>query len=309
MAEYIIAEKSELVAIADATRVKCNKSDKMSLGQIAESILTISGGSGNVPAIGFVPSVYNASGYPTMGIFYGANIPTSMFACNNSDGYPFALEKIIWNDTLNSVGNYAFRYGKKLTIPELPDSVTSTGTYAFDGCSSLTWTKLPSNLKTVGQYSFNNCTGLTSLDISSAVNFNAYAFKGCTALTAVKLRSNTVCTFATKVFDSTPIVSGGNGYLFVPHSLMSSYKALANLSTVVDNIVPLEGFAVIPKISYDVEYNESKSITIRLLEYDSMPNVQITSSNPNIVTVTDVNKSSSEVTFNVNALTTEAPTP
>lgn len=307
MAEYILAEKAELVAIADATRAKCNTVDKMSLSQIADSILTISGGGeANPPAVGFVPTVYNSTGYPTMGIFYGTSIPTSLFACNQSDGYPFALQRIIWNDTLTSISAYAFREAKKLTIPELPDTVTRIASYAFSNCTSLTWTKLPTSLTNVEGYAFNNCTGFTSLDVTGKVNFANNAFKGCSGLRALKLHSDTVCIFNGKnTFDGTPIISGGDGYIFVPHTLVDSYKALTNLSGIVDNIVPLDGFAVIPKVDYNLEYSETKSISIKLLEYDTMPNVQISSSNTNILTVTNINKTINEVTFDVNALSTE----
>lgn len=303
MAEYIIADKSEIVAIADAIRVKCNTSDKMSLSQIAESISRL--GVDNAPAIGFVPGAYNSSGYPINGIFYGTSIPNSLFACHNTDGYPFALENIIWNDIITKVGNYSFRNAKWLTIPELPNSVTNIGQQAFEGCSSLSWAKLPDSLTTIGYQAFASCTGLTSLDVTGKVNFGQNAFNKCTALTGLKLRSNTACTFGTNVFSGTPIISGGTGYIFVPHTLVDTYKAIANLSTVADNIVPLEGYAVIPTTDYDMEYSQSKSISIKLLEYDAMPNVQITSSDETIVSVTNMVTSLNEVTFDVNTLTTE----
>ena len=43
------------------------------------------------------------------------------------------------------------------------NSITSIGDYAFRGCESLTTFTIPGSVTTIGAYAFQNCTGLTSL--------------------------------------------------------------------------------------------------------------------------------------------------
>ena len=62
--------------------------------------------------------------------------------------------------SLTSIGDYAFRYCDSMTINTLPDSVTSIGDYAFYYCKSMTIDTLPDNLTSIGNFTFFNCSGL-----------------------------------------------------------------------------------------------------------------------------------------------------
>ena len=93
------------------------------------------------------------------------------------------------NDSVESVGDYAFAYCSKLTSVDFP-LVTSIGTYAFNGCSAL-----------------------TSVNFPLVTSIGTYAFYNCSALTALILRSEIMATLSgTNAFTSTPIASG-TGYI------------------------------------------------------------------------------------------------
>ena len=113
----------------------------------------------------------------------------------------------ISDDTVTSVGQYAFYGCSKLTSVNLP-LVTSVGQYAFYGCSKLTSVNLPlvtsvglcafcgcseltsvnlSLVTSVGSNAFQRCTQLTSIDLSLVTSVGDYTFQGCSRLTSIDL--------------------------------------------------------------------------------------------------------------------------
>ena len=113
----------------------------------------------------------------------------------------------ISDDTVTSVGQYAFYGCSKLTSVNLP-LVTSVGLYAFYGCSKLTSVNLPlvtsvglcafcgcseltsvnlSLVTSVGSNAFQRCTQLTSIDLSLVTSVGDYTFQGCSRLTSIDL--------------------------------------------------------------------------------------------------------------------------
>lgn len=102
------------------------------------------------------------------------------------------------------------------------------GQYAFAESTKLTSATAPAT--TVEQYAFYNCANLTTVDLTStsATTIAAYAFSGCASLTAVIIRSTSMSTLSNaNAFTGTQIASG-NGAIYVPSSLVSTYKANGN---------------------------------------------------------------------------------
>lgn len=160
------------------------------------------------------------------------------------------------------IGNSAFSSCTALTTANFP-LVTSVGSNAFDYCTVLTEVNFPL-LTEIGMYAFNRCAALTTADFPSAtsidmsvfvdcaalttVNFplltsiGRYAFRNCKALTALILRANTICTLAsTDDFYSTPIASG-TGYIYVPASLVDTYKSATNWSKYANQFRAIEDY-------------------------------------------------------------------
>ena len=97
------------------------------------------------------------------------------------------------DNSVTSIGGYAFSGCTGLTSVTIPNSVTSIGGYAFSGCTGLTTLTIPNGVTTIGQKTFQNCTSLTSITFaptSSVTSIAEYAFKGCSNLTSITIPSS-----------------------------------------------------------------------------------------------------------------------
>lgn len=172
-------------------------------------------------------------------------------------------------ESLTSIRIYAF-YGKSnLALTELPKNITSIGSYAFQDCKNLLLNKLPDGVTSIGNSSFRNCNAITSLEIPRGLTsiptyafyncnlmtvfralgdisiINNYAFSGATVLERFELPNVTsVPTLNnTNIFRDTPIANG-TGYVYVPDSLVDSFKTASNWSTYADQIKPISELEV-----------------------------------------------------------------
>ncbi|AEF84138.1 surface antigen BspA [Treponema primitia ZAS-2] len=85
--------------------------------------------------------------------------------------------------------------GSGITSIDMPNSLNAIGDYAFRGCTSLTSIDLPDSLTTIGEGAFIGCTLLAAIDLYSTqlTSIGGYAFSGddafngCTSLTSIDL--------------------------------------------------------------------------------------------------------------------------
>jgi len=131
-----------------------------------------------------------------------------------------------------SIGYGAFQHGYSLINISFPNC-TSIGGYAFAQCSSLTTANFPS-CTTIGDYAFQYCTTLTSISFP-ACTFIGYAFGYCYNLLSLYLLGSSVCSLAgvnafvgTPIFGYTSSTGGVYGSIYVPASLLASYKTATN---------------------------------------------------------------------------------
>lgn len=97
---------------------------------------------------------------------------------------------------------------------------------------------------TIGNNAFQYCSALTTVDFPAATSIGDYAFYNCSNLTTLILRSGTMATLSsTNAFTGTPIASG-TGYIYVPASMVDSYKAASNWSTFAAQFRALEDYTV-----------------------------------------------------------------
>lgn len=93
------------------------------------------------------------------------------------------ITKVVFEDTVTSIGEYAFEYCTNLTEVVFPSSLTSIGIKAFIGCESLTEITFPFGTSTIGDSSFRECTNLTKVTFpSSIVLIDGAAFAECPEL-------------------------------------------------------------------------------------------------------------------------------
>ena len=137
---------------------------------------------------------------------------------SNQPWYGFSITKVVIEDGVTSIGDYAFFVFPSLLSVEIPASVTSIGgsafykctgltsvsfatgsqlesidTYAFYNCTNLTSITIPNGVKTISDNAFNSA-GLTSIAIPASVeSIGSLAFMGCTSLETITVDAgNTV---------------------------------------------------------------------------------------------------------------------
>ena len=99
-----------------------------------------------------------------------------------------SVKKVVIEDDVTSIGNYAFSGCSSLTDITLPSSVTSIKSCAFYKCSQLASIEIPSSVTSIGNSAFRNCTVLTSITIPESVtSIGDSAFRNCTGLTSITI--------------------------------------------------------------------------------------------------------------------------
>ena len=164
--------------------------------------VNVSGGGSSAPAVGFVPSEWDASGYITNGTWYGKNIPAGAFCNSSVTVRGWRLSNITLPDDLDFIYEQAFYCCTDLSLTTLPDTVRHIRPSAFYKCTSLQLEKLPNSLRDLGSSAFSDCTSLalTSIDnISPFVTVLAQSvFSGCTSLqiSVIPAQIETIKAFA-----------------------------------------------------------------------------------------------------------------
>lgn len=142
---------------------------------------------------------------------------------------------------------------KSITSVTAGNSTTSVAREAFIQSTGLISVTLPA-VSAIPYEAFMNCKVLTKVDLGSATSIADEAFLGCKSLTALILRSNSVCavngnnallgcSHLEGSFDATyNPESLKDGYIYVPKSLIDSYKVATNWSTYADQFRAIEDY-------------------------------------------------------------------
>lgn len=120
----------------------------------------------------------------------------------------------------------------KVTSINLP-VCTSLQNYAFNTCTVLTDVSAPS-LKILNNSAFSNCYSLATISLPAATTISQGVFMKCYNLKSLYLTGSTICELKnSNAFTSTPIggystSAGTYGSIYVPASMLASYKAATN---------------------------------------------------------------------------------
>lgn len=124
--------------------------------------------------------------------------------------YREKINKIVIDEQVTRIGDYAFYCCENASIVKLPDGVKSIGEKsfglsgieeivipngvaeipkeAFDACHKLKSVTIPNSVTSIGYMAFEYCDNLESLTIPNSVtNIDSYAFRGCTKLKSVTI--------------------------------------------------------------------------------------------------------------------------
>ena len=185
--------------------------------------------------------------------------------------------------------------------------VTRIRSNAFQDLNNLKRIEIPEGIYTIGANAFYNDYSLETdllLLPSTLKSIGSNAFKGCSKISAFKiLNKDSVITWD----DDNPRFENSKT-VYIPSCLYQQYmehqywNGTNNL-----NLVPYGEWVFDPKISVTLEFNQSKSFTIELIDFKTAPTFSITSSDQNIITVSNIviNDDNTAITFDVNSLTTE----
>ena len=98
------------------------------------------------------------------------------------------FQKIIIDEGVTSISDYAFYYCSNLIEVIIQEGVTSVGDRAFADCSKLEKIILPASVKSIGTYAFGYCDNLESIEILGNLDkIESRAFGGCPKLKEIKI--------------------------------------------------------------------------------------------------------------------------
>lgn len=164
-------------------------------------------------------------------------------------------------DGVLSIGRYALYNNTALESVNLP-SATTINQYAFGNCTALEEVALP-KVTSIAANAFNGCSNLEKVDCgvnSSATTITFGAFASCPKMNALILRGSSMSTLSASDGLSGTAIQDGFGAVYVPTSLISTYKANSNWSPymIADiNDYPVTSFGVITDSWAEIKAAES----------------------------------------------------
>ena len=186
------------------------------------------------------------------------DVPKSL--CSNVT----TLKKVILDYGIKNINNDAFSYCTGLTEIVIPATVVNIFDSAFNTCTGLTNVVIPNGVKTIGGYAFADCYELTKVVIPETVeSIGDYAFRYIGGYPHIMDRRDVTVIYnahceipATMFYDvrikefiipyvdsivpwsGAPMVRNISN-IYVPDSLVDSYKTAENWSTYASYIKPL----------------------------------------------------------------------
>ena len=140
------------------------------------------------------------------------------------------VKRIIIDDGVTTIGEFAFYNCSALTSVTISNSVTTIEWEAFWDCSSLTSVTIPNSVTKISVGAFYNCSSLTSVTIPNSVTtIGSEAFSGCTNLQKVYI-GNSVKTIGEDAFNNCTSVTQISSEAVVPPTCESGVFFYINTS-------------------------------------------------------------------------------
>ena len=325
MDTYYICEEQSLVNIANAIREKTGTTKRMTITEMEKTVEDFKEEDSSMGIIdGSTTEIYNAT---------ITQLPSYVFYCNSiltSVGFPncTSIASSVFKEcsSLTSVsfpmctriGSSAFYSCPSLIGADFPKCsiisgnafnnctslisanfpiCTSIGSRAFYSCSSLVSVNFPA-CKSIASSAFEYCTSLTEVKLPVCTSIGSRAFLGCSNLMSVILEHSSIVTLSSaNIFSRTPLSvsnsSGVFGSIYVPFSLVKSYKTATNWSVYADRITVYGDGIFVSDIKNEILlFNESKKNTIDVTRFGEYLlediSVNVYSSDASIVSVSDI---------------------
>lgn len=143
------------------------------------------------------------------------------------------------NSTLTTLGAYALS-GTNITSLNLPALTTIAG-YTFYECTKLTEVVFPSLIE-IPYNGFRSFKGLVKADFHVLTKIGSNGLYQCTNLEALIIRNESLCTLVSGTTLTGSKIANGTGYIYVPSSLVDSYKVASNWSAFTDQFRAIEDY-------------------------------------------------------------------
>ena len=102
------------------------------------------------------------------------------------DSYDESVRKLVIDEGVTSIGDWAFYYFINVTEVDIPDGVTRIGDHSFGAWNKLENVTIPDSVKEIDTYAFWSDDNLGSVTLpNGAITIGAHAFDGCNKLTEV----------------------------------------------------------------------------------------------------------------------------
>ena len=137
-----------------------------------------------------------------------------------------ALTGVTLSNALTSIGASAFRDCAKLTDISLKENVVSIGAYAFNGCAAMETLTIPGSVGAIGEYAFLGCSKLADIDLKEGIaSIGGSAFSSCAALETLTIPGS-VTEIGSDAFSNCPnlTVTVYNGSYGQRYCLLNSVR-------------------------------------------------------------------------------------
>lgn len=143
------------------------------------------------------------------------------------------IQKVVIDDGVTSIGNYAFLRCENLSSIDIPESVTSIGIDAFVSCTSLSSIDIPESVASIGPGAFTNCKRLNSVTVPTGITeIRESMFVGCESLNSITLPES-----ITEINSSTFAGCVSLSSITIPESVtricQSAFSGCENLNNII----------------------------------------------------------------------------
>ena len=160
--------------------------------------------------------------------------------CRNS-----SVKKVVIEDGVTSIGDYAFYNCTSLTSITIPDSVTSIGYCAFNTCSKLTSITIPDSVTSIGNYAFKGCSNLSNITLSNNItSIGISVFEGCSNLSNITLSNNitSIGDFAFAWCSNLSSITLSNNITSIGNDAFADCSSLTSI-TIPDGVTSIGNYA------------------------------------------------------------------
>ena len=174
---------------------------------------------------------YNNSYIQTVNLSYATTVRISAFyGCTSLSQVSLPM--------CSSIGANAFYYCISLSQVSLP-MCSYISNNAFQYCSSLSQVSLPM-CSYIGGNAFEDCRSLSQVSLAICSYIGGYAFRNCSSLSIITIGYSSVCSLNSSNAFSNAQITSSTGSIYVPTSLVDSYKSATNWSYFSTQIFPIE---------------------------------------------------------------------